>query len=169
MSEGKSSYEGKSAGGGGGGGGGGEGKDAGDGGAPTINVDELDVAPVMASVTAGIEINMTFTPDRDLRGAVWEVSYLVDMVGTRKIIILGRTDCGDVDAGARTPMHFEVDAVDVSGIKRSKLCNAGLLTASLSDAGGAGGARRELLDVKMVVQVQKSGSDLTRMIFNPLG
>ena len=56
----------------------------------------------------------------------------------------------------------------VSGIKRSKLCNAGLLTASLTDDPDDSGARRELLDVKCVVQVSKSGSDLTRMIFNPL-
>ena len=176
MSESKGG-EGKYDGGGGGGGGGGEGKRADGGGAgdeskeddvPNINVDALDVNPFQALVTDGIQIDMEFTPDRALHDATWEVSYLVDMVGTRKVIILGRTECGDVGAGERAAMKFAVDAIDVSGIKKSKLCNAGLLIASLSDS-PAGGGRRELLDVKCVVQVAKNGGKLTRMIMNPLG
>ena len=53
-------------------------------------------------------------------------------------------------------------SIDVSGIKPSILTNAGLLIATLCSGG------REVMDLNMVVQVQQTGSDFVRLIYNPL-
>lgn len=60
-------------------------------------------------------------------------------------------------------VHFsQVDHVDVSRIKPSNLSNAGLLIATLISEG------REIIDIKMVVQVSQDGESFIRVIYNPL-
>ena len=59
-------------------------------------------------------------------------------------------------------MYSQAPQIDVSGIKPSNLTNAGLLIATLMSQG------QEVIEVKLVVQVSKSGEDFMRVIFNPL-
>ena len=59
-------------------------------------------------------------------------------------------------------LYFQVDHIDVSTIKPSNLSNAGLLIATLKSEG------REIIDIKMVVQVSQDGGNFTRKIYNPL-
>jgi hypothetical protein len=47
-------------------------------------------------------------------------------------------------------------------VKRSRLANAGLLSASLTSGG------RDVVDVNMVVQVQEDRGVFVRTVFNPL-
>ena len=58
----------------------------------------------------------------------------------------------------------QVDRIDVSGIKPSRLANAGLLIATLFSED------TEIIEVKLVVQVsqEEKGGSFTRCIFNPL-
>lgn len=74
---------------------------------------------------------------------------------------LGTTDAETYAPGAHT-MKFHADAIDISGIKRSRLANAGLLIAALQSGG------EEVAKVNMVVQVTKEGDSYKRCIFNPL-
>ena len=88
---------------------------------------------------------------------------MVDSVDKRRIINLGRTKSEDYATGSHS-FEFEVDRINVDGIKPSRLANSGLLIATLC-AGGT-----EVIDVKLVVQVSQEEKDggLTRCIFNPL-
>jgi hypothetical protein len=59
-------------------------------------------------------------------------------------------------------MRLQVARINIEGIKPSQLANAGLLVATLKSRG------QVVIDVNMVVQVQRSGDTLQRVIFNPL-
>ncbi len=62
-----------------------------------------------------------------------------------------------------TRVHLpQVPRIDVSSVKRSRLANAGLLSASLTSGG------RDVVDVNMVVQVQEDRGVFVRTVFNPL-
>ena len=57
----------------------------------------------------------------------------------------------------------QADEIDTSGIKPSALSNAGILCASLHGQEDDG-----ILDVKLVVNVEKDKGEFIRTIFNPL-
>lgn len=86
---------------------------------------------------------------------------MVDSVSARHIIELGSTEPADYAAGTNS-FSFKTPSVDVSGIKPSRLANAGLLTASLTSDG------TEVMDLNMVVQVTKEGDEFVRTVYNPL-
>jgi len=60
----------------------------------------------------------------------------------------------------------QVDSIDVSGIKPSRLANVGLLSARMTQ--GVEGVRSHVIDINMVVQVSEEGGKYIRCIFNPL-
>mmetsp|Transcript_34435 Transcript_34435/g.82201 ORF Transcript_34435/g.82201 Transcript_34435/m.82201 type:complete len:156 (-) Transcript_34435:27-494(-) len=143
-----------------------EGKSEGDGkyddSVPTIDVSRLSAEPSIAPVTAPLTLEIDFSCSAAVRAAVWQVKYMVDSVGKRKIIVLGETGAEDYAEGEHS-MAFAVDSIDVSGIKPSALANAGLLIASLRDGDGT-----EIIDINLVVQVSKTDEGFERCIFNPL-
>ena len=62
----------------------------------------------------------------------------------------------------------QVDKIDVSGIKPSKLTNVGLLAATLNGTPDGATKPRHIIDVNLVVQVSEEGGEFKRCIFNPL-
>lgn len=84
------------------------------------------------------------------------------MTGQRHIIELGETAPTDYVEGANT-MSFSCAGIDLAGVKKSWLNNAGLLCATLRDAGGA-----DVVQVSCVTMVRKDGDGFQRVIMSPL-
>ena len=88
------------------------------------------------------------------------------------MVELGAVGPATYAAGEETTVAFEVDGIDFSRFKRSRLLNTGLLVAKLfANGGGDGeGGDEELLQVTSVVQVSADPEtgDLVRLIFSPL-
>eukprot|EP00937_MAST-01D_sp_MAST-1D-sp2_P005332 g5332.t1 len=53
-----------------------------------INVTRIDIDEGPAPLQSGLDFEVTFTTDAELRDAHWEIKYLVDSVYTRHVIRL---------------------------------------------------------------------------------
>jgi hypothetical protein len=113
-------------------------------------------------VTEGLEMEVVFSLSEALVSARWEVSYLVDSMRNRHVIKLGWTESADYALGENSFL-FTADRVDVQGIKKGALTNAGLLSATLHDGQGAA-----VFKLNFVVQVREEEGRFIRTVFNPL-
>ncbi|KAG5189951.1 hypothetical protein JKP88DRAFT_232810 [Tribonema minus] len=141
------------------------GEEKGDGAAVEIELTSLDVSPNNCPVAEGLDLKMGFTLSAPLQHAVWSVKFVVDSVNARHVIELGNTEPENLSAGP-SRVHFSVPSIDVTGVKPCTLANMGLMVASLT--GRQGGGRVDVVDVNMVVQVEKRGQELVRCIYSPL-
>jgi len=78
-------------------------------------------------------MNIGFDMKSDLASAYWQFSYTVDSIKKRYTVMLGSTEVADIKAGAQT-IDFSCKSIDTSGIKPSRLANAGVLRAELRRA-----------------------------------
>lgn len=130
---------------------------------PTVTIQHTDCQPDdNCPVTAGLRLEIDFELSAPLKGASWEVRYLVDSMVRRHVIVLGETR-ERLYAEGDNSMSFEVPEIDVSEVRRGALANAGLLSAELRDGGG-----REVFTLNYVVQVRPEGEGFVRTIYNPL-
>lgn len=129
---------------------------------PKIEILSIKVQPKeICPVNARLSLRMTFELDRDVVAAYWQIRFLVDSAHSRIIKILGDTPVEDYPDG-ESEMHFETDAIDISGIEPSALANSGLLMAVFMVNG------EEVANVNMVVQVFKKDDIFVREILSPL-
>jgi hypothetical protein len=98
------------------------------------------------------------------------------------VAVLGTTEVADMETGKGQSMSFSAPAIDLGGIRPSRLATAGLLTCSLRSATSAEGRPAdddaEVAVVNMVVQVEAADAEpvgkdtpleaLTRTVFDPL-
>lgn len=91
------------------------------------------------------------------------MEYMVDMTGRRHVVELGSVGPVDYAAGENS-LHFHCDAIALEGVKKSWLCNVGLLLAKLHDAEGA-----EVVQISCVTQVAKQpDGQLMRTVLSPI-
>ena len=145
----------------------------------SFEVTALTVEPNNCLLQEELNIIIQFESNTNLNDATWNFQYMVDSVRKRHIIVLGSLEGQDIKIGSNS-CEFHVDAINVSGIRPSRLANVGLLSATLNTKN-----EEEVLTINMVVQVaksednnnggggsKKSGDDdipnFTRCIFNPL-
>eukprot|EP00903_Cladosiphon_okamuranus_P010472 g9908.t1 len=151
---------------------------------PALKVLSVECGPSDCPVDERLELSMDFALDQPLRGAWWEVKFLVDSVNRRHLVRLGATAERDFPTGSCS-MNFQVSRVPVEGIKSCTLANTGLLVATLmwrgeqgeskGDGGEEkGGEEKEgevVAQVNLVVQVTNADvakGKLTRVIYSPL-
>ena len=118
-------------------------------------------------MTDGLELTISYSLSTPLPNGAWEYCYLVDSVRNRHVIKLGRLEEEDLERG-ENESFFEVDSIDVSGIKKGALTNAGLLSAALLSRRDNESEPVEVFKLNFVVQVREVGGEFVRTIFNPL-
>jgi hypothetical protein len=141
----------------------------------SFEITSLTVEPNNCLLEEELNIVIDFESNTNLVNATWNFQYMVDSIRKRHIIKLGALEEQNVTVGHNS-CEFHVDAINVSGIRPSRLANVGLLSATLNTKN-----EEEVLTINMVVQVAKSddsggggkkSSDdkqsFTRCIFNPL-
>eukprot|EP00752_Nemacystus_decipiens_P010910 g9696.t1 len=150
---------------------------------PALELLSVECGPSNCPVDERLELSMDFALDQPLRGAWWEVKFLVDSVNKRHLVRLGATAERDFPRGSCS-MHFQVSRVPVEGIKPCTLANTGLLVATLMWKGERGERKRGerkgeeeeeegevVAQVNLVVQVANvdvAKGRLTRVIYSPL-
>eukprot|EP00793_Prasinoderma_coloniale_P003849 PRCOL_00003226-RA len=133
--------------------------------APVITPTVVEATPNECALDAPLTLRVAFTTDEDIAAGRWEVRYMVDMTGRRHIVEVGKSD-GATAYAAGTPHEFtiSVPTIELTGVKKSWLQNAGLLLACLiDDASGD-----EIVQISAVVQVVKKGDVYERTIMSPL-
>ncbi|KAJ1454268.1 hypothetical protein M885DRAFT_522097 [Pelagophyceae sp. CCMP2097] len=140
---------------------GGESKDA-DG--DVVDVTEVSISPNDCDFDEPLHLDVYFAVTRELLGAQWHISFLVDTVGKRHIVDLGSTPPADY-AGRDCFFSFSCAKIDVANIAPSTLANCGLLIATLKERSG-----REVVSLNCVAQVarNKATGKVTRMIYSPI-
>mmetsp|Transcript_36829 Transcript_36829/g.80492 ORF Transcript_36829/g.80492 Transcript_36829/m.80492 type:complete len:139 (+) Transcript_36829:39-455(+) len=126
-----------------------------------VEVTEIEITPNECPIGNELFLAMSFTLDQPLAAARWKIKYIVDSAAQRQILELGETETTDYGAGPQN-MAFSVPSIDVAGIPKEVLANAGLFVASLLSGS------EEVMDVNMVTQVGPRDGELVRTIFNPL-
>ena len=130
---------------------------------PLVTVTSVDCQPdVDSPLTSGLSLELDFTLSFSVPLASWSVSYVVDSMRNRHIIVLGSTEPQSYEEGPSS-MYFSVPAIDVSAVGHGALTNAGLLSATMRDGEG-----NERFTINLVVQVQERGGEIRRTIFNPM-
>mmetsp|Transcript_665 Transcript_665/g.799 ORF Transcript_665/g.799 Transcript_665/m.799 type:complete len:149 (-) Transcript_665:1452-1898(-) len=114
----------------------------------------------VCGVAEALDFSVQYRTQKPVRGAKWEINYLLDVILKDKNLYLGTVD--KQDAELESSFRFQIPSIDVSGIKTSQLCNVGLLTCTLKDE-----TERELHTIKMVVQVSKEDGEIKRCLYSP--
>jgi hypothetical protein len=132
-----------------------------------IRVDAIRVGPSMCSISEPLEISLSYTLAEGVKGAQWNIAYLVDSVRKRHLVQLGRGELSDLPAGIPLSLSFRTGVIEVSHLKPSQLCNAGLLILTLHGRTAADSEDAELGSVQLVVQAMASAGTFIRSILNP--
>eukprot|EP00003_Mantamonas_plastica_P019697 TRINITY_DN32011_c0_g1_i1.p1 TRINITY_DN32011_c0_g1~~TRINITY_DN32011_c0_g1_i1.p1 ORF type:complete len:131 (+),score=42.87 TRINITY_DN32011_c0_g1_i1:45-437(+) len=128
---------------------------------PEITVTNIDILTNDCLLTDPLELNIDFTCNETIKGAVWEVKYLVDYTGKRHLIEIDTTEGVDYEEGENS-FGFKCDALAVEGVKRSTLKNMGLFLLTMKQGD------EEVIQISLVTQVTKKDGELYRLMFNPL-
>eukprot|EP00164_Ancoracysta_twista_P009324 GFYU01013759.1.p2 GENE.GFYU01013759.1~~GFYU01013759.1.p2 ORF type:complete len:135 (+),score=40.04 GFYU01013759.1:52-456(+) len=126
-----------------------------------IDVRSITIEPNECEISERLTIHMEFESRVEIQNGRWELKYVVDYTGKRKIIECGHADNVQYTAGPAS-FTFEIPSIDVSSVKESLLRNVGLFMATLVEGD------RELVQISMVTQVHQQDGRLFRTIFNPL-
>ena len=103
----------------------------GDGDAIVVN--SYSAGPSDVAVTDGLEVKIGFEAKSKMDHAYWSFSYTVDSIKKRYTVLLGSTEPKSIEAGDQT-VDFSCEKIDTTGIKPSRLANAGVLRAELKKA-----------------------------------
>eukprot|EP01041_Mallomonas_annulata_P007615 gene7614-15598_t len=128
---------------------------------PRVDVTQVEIDPVRSEICDPFDLKITFVLDRDVVAAFWRIKFLVDSADKRLFKVLGETPVEDYPDGD-SEMFFSAEPIDISGIPRSTLANAGLLMACFVVDG------EEVASVNMVVNVRADGGTFSKEILNPL-
>jgi hypothetical protein len=126
-----------------------------------IDVLAISIAPNECAFDAPLDLCIRFATHQHLSDAWWHFSFIVDSACKRHIVELGSSDRCVYDVGEHE-YTFSHDGFPVDGVKRSSLLNVGLLRAQLCDGDD------DVIDIKMMTQVQVVDGQITRTVFNPL-
>ena len=88
------------------------------------SVTAVDVTPNECPLEAPLTLTLAMHVPTPLHQCQWRVSYVVDMTGQRHVLSLGALGPLDYPAGP-AELRFEAPGIDLAGIKRSWLNNAG--------------------------------------------
>lgn len=131
--------------------------------APTVTVQSLSISPNDCALSDPLTLAMSFSLDAACPSSSWEITYLVDMTGNRQIIHLGNTATEDYAPGTHS-FEFTSPPMDLSGVKKSWLNNAGLLCLTLKSSSG-----EDIMQVSCVTMVRKaSDGTFIRNVMSPL-
>ena len=127
-----------------------------------VTVEHISIEPNNCPLVEELKLEMHFTCHKALADAYWQVRYIADQTGKRKIVELGATEKQSYDVGNHS-MMFHVPQVSVEHLSRHLLTNVGLLLAILYSG------EAEVLQVSMVTQVTPADDGtLIRSVYNPL-
>lgn len=127
-----------------------------------VTVELISIEPNNCPLVEELKLEMHFTSQKALPDAYWQVRYIADQTGKRKIVELGATEKQSYEVGKHT-MMFHVPQVSVEHLSRHLLTNVGLLLAVLYSG------EAEVLQVSMVTQVTPADDGtLIRSVYNPL-
>ena len=127
-----------------------------------VTVQLINIEPNNCPLVEELKLEMHFTSRKALPDAHWQVRYIADQTGKRKIIELGATEKQSYAVGEHT-MTFHVSQISVEHLSRHLLSNVGLLLAVLHSG------EEEVLQVSMVTQVTPADDGtLIRSVYNPL-